>query len=376
MLRRLWSQEEGVVAPMAALLMVVLVGFAALALDFGTIYANRRALQNAADAAALAGAKDLENVVMGGTGSPATQALVWANKNGVPPPPAPATAGATCTADGKPSVTYNGRNAARGQYSWEVTTSKLVPLTFGPIIGLSQMCVSADAVAVITTGAEAKLFPYAINDNTTLPLTASPGTNQSCDPNNVPNNQYCFVLKEGAGGSTSGNFGILDFTCAGSQAKTSKYVNWVENGYGSAPGETIPITVSPASPWQVCTFTGNTSSGNSTIDNWIQSTLAAPPPTCPQGFISPNYTPDFRCPLIGLLPVLDHTYQNGTGSSGTVHIINFLVFEIVGLYQDQNGTGHQQIVGEFLQFAKAVGPTRLPDPNGQLSGALMIRLIQ
>jgi hypothetical protein len=249
-----------------------------------------------------------------------------------------------------------------------------VPLSFGSVIGMSTMCVTASAVAVVTTGAEAKLFPYAIYNNTTIPPTASPGTSQSCDPNNIVGNQYCFVLKEGAGGSAAGNFGILDFTCSGSQAKTTQYVNWVENGYGSAPGETIPTNVPPG-PWTVCTFTGNTSSGNSTIDDWIITNVNTPPPYCPKARIDPGYVADFRCPLIGLLPVLDSTFL-GTGSSGQVRIVNFAVFEIVGLDTTQNGTGHQQIVGQFLKWAAAVGPTRLPDPNGQLSGPVMIRLVQ
>src|SRR5919205_1052099 len=130
MLRRFASDESGVVAPMAALLIIVLVGFCALVLDFGTIYANRRALQNAADAAALAGARDLENQVLGGTGDPTRQALAWASKNGVP------AAGAQCTPDNTPTVTYNSQNATRGQYSWQVSTSKLVRLTFGSVIGV------------------------------------------------------------------------------------------------------------------------------------------------------------------------------------------------------------------------------------------------
>jgi hypothetical protein len=120
----------------------------------------------------------------------------------------------------------------------------------------------------------------------------------------------------------------------------------------------------------VCTFTGNTASGNNEIDNWIATNMASPPPTCP-----PYLYADVRCPLIGLLPVLSTT-QLGTGSSGTVQVVNFTVFEIVGLTQDKNGTGQQYIVGQFLKMAAAVGPTRLPDPSGQLNGPLMIRLVQ
>jgi Flp pilus assembly protein TadG len=52
------SNERGAVAITVALLMVVLVGFAALAIDVSALYQERRTLQNGADAAALAVAKD------------------------------------------------------------------------------------------------------------------------------------------------------------------------------------------------------------------------------------------------------------------------------------------------------------------------------
>src|ERR671926_91018 len=121
MLRRFASEEQGVVAPMAALLIMVLVGFCALVLDFGTIYANRRALQNAADAAALAGAKELEAQLLGGTGNPTGQAQAWAGKNGV----TNISIGAACTPDRKATVTYNNSSTNRPN-SWRVTTSRLV----------------------------------------------------------------------------------------------------------------------------------------------------------------------------------------------------------------------------------------------------------
>lgn len=48
------NDEGGAVAVLVALLMVVLMGFAAIAVDVGALYAERRELQNGADAAALA----------------------------------------------------------------------------------------------------------------------------------------------------------------------------------------------------------------------------------------------------------------------------------------------------------------------------------
>ena len=51
------QRQEGQTLVQVAILMVVLLAFAALAIDFGRIYLERRFLQNAADAGALAGAR-------------------------------------------------------------------------------------------------------------------------------------------------------------------------------------------------------------------------------------------------------------------------------------------------------------------------------
>jgi len=59
MSRELDGRQKGQVLVIAALAMVVLVGFLALAIDGGNAYAQRRLMQNAADAGALAGARAL-----------------------------------------------------------------------------------------------------------------------------------------------------------------------------------------------------------------------------------------------------------------------------------------------------------------------------
>jgi len=53
------SNEKGQVIVVLALAMIVLLLFAALAIDGGNMYTNRRIAQNAADAGALAGAQKL-----------------------------------------------------------------------------------------------------------------------------------------------------------------------------------------------------------------------------------------------------------------------------------------------------------------------------
>ncbi len=57
--RRRCSSEEGQVLIQVTLMLVVLLTFVGLAIDGGLVYAERRQMQNAADAAALAGAREL-----------------------------------------------------------------------------------------------------------------------------------------------------------------------------------------------------------------------------------------------------------------------------------------------------------------------------
>ena len=58
-LRQLVDNKRGAVAIYVAILLPVLIGFAALAVDVDHVYGVRNELQNAADAGALAGASDL-----------------------------------------------------------------------------------------------------------------------------------------------------------------------------------------------------------------------------------------------------------------------------------------------------------------------------
>ena len=73
------SQEAGQMLILFALSLPVLMGMMALVIDFGMIAHERRSLQNAVDAAALAGAIDLMD---GETDTVKTSALSYMDKNG------------------------------------------------------------------------------------------------------------------------------------------------------------------------------------------------------------------------------------------------------------------------------------------------------
>jgi len=83
-MRRLSAQrlrrDDGAVAVITALLMVALLGFAAVSVDVGANYAERRQLQNGADAAALAVAQE-SSCRTSATPTTTAQTLVQANVN-------------------------------------------------------------------------------------------------------------------------------------------------------------------------------------------------------------------------------------------------------------------------------------------------------
>ena len=58
---RVSEEQSGQALVMVGLMMMVLIGFVALATDTGFIWMNRRSLQNSVDAAALAGVQHLPN---------------------------------------------------------------------------------------------------------------------------------------------------------------------------------------------------------------------------------------------------------------------------------------------------------------------------
>ena len=80
--RSLLLDEGGAVAVLVALMLVVLVGFAAIVIDIGHLYENRRQMQSAADAAALAGAHEL--IVGADQATVLNTANEYAHRNDIP----------------------------------------------------------------------------------------------------------------------------------------------------------------------------------------------------------------------------------------------------------------------------------------------------
>lgn len=105
--------EHGQVLPLFALLLVALFGFSALAIDVSSAYASRRAYREAADAASLAGAQDLQTTTRAITSANQRSARQHAYQilhdrlNAGPP-----SADATCVGNTTQSFDFNFRDCA------------------------------------------------------------------------------------------------------------------------------------------------------------------------------------------------------------------------------------------------------------------------
>jgi len=162
--RRSRGQEAGQIIVIAALAMVAIIGGVALVLEAGNAYANQRITQNASDAVAHAGAAVLAQR-LGGTakddGDVAAAMQELADANGLTSHTGWYTdvKGAYIASTGLPA-TSPGEWIQVGSLALDmppppraqgvrVTGAKDVGTTFGRVIGISTIGVSADATAVM-----------------------------------------------------------------------------------------------------------------------------------------------------------------------------------------------------------------------------------
>jgi len=209
------SDERGATAVVFALLLVPILGFAAIAVDVGALYAERARLQVAADAAAIAVAQDCSRGTCGDMLATA-RSLVAAN-------------------DGDASAVQPVLNSV--PLSVTVTGRTPVQHWFAPVIGHDSTAVSASA----TVGWGAPSAGTAV-----LPLTFSWCSFKAQTGGGLPSTttqQTIFLTKSAglasctgpSGNVVPGGFGFLK-TDLGRCTSTSK----VGDNLNSEPGESPP----------------------------------------------------------------------------------------------------------------------------------------
>jgi len=163
------QNEKGAVIVLVAVLLVVLLGFAALAVDVGYLYSHRANLSKAVDAAALAGVQDLPDDATAAY----TVSESYANNNGVP----------------LDELTIQVSN----NDTVMVTAQRNVDLFFARVLGINDAPVGATATAKIKTkSGGTRIVPWGIQPEgefkygEEVVLKISPNND---DPNNTNNKQ-------------------------------------------------------------------------------------------------------------------------------------------------------------------------------------------
>ncbi|PNH81143.1 pilus assembly protein TadG-related protein [Arthrobacter sp. AFG20] len=144
-MRRVSGNEDGAVAVMTALLIVFLLGVAAIVIDVGMIYVERFQLQNGADAAALAIAQDC---AVGNCSQTAATATELAGKNAND-----GVSGATAVISDNNTVTVRTKTATPDG-------GTAVKHWLAPILGIDSTQVQAVAKASWGSPSKATVFPF------------------------------------------------------------------------------------------------------------------------------------------------------------------------------------------------------------------------
>lgn len=292
MLAKLKS-ESGVVMVIAALMLVTLLGAAAVAIDAGQVFLTRSQLQKAADAAALAGAQKLVMTGDSGAAEAAGEEYVASNLR------APYQSSLEC-------------DAGSGRFT--ATLAKEVNFLFAPILGFQKTTVNANSTAGASTVIKMKnIIPFGV-----LQQEFEFGQ------------QYTLKYGSGPGGSPfNGNYGALALGGNGA----SQYRENIKHGYQGAIAVEDQVTTEPGN------MAGPT-------DDGVSYRIGL----CTNGC---NYTTQIEanCPRVVIAPVID-SLPDGRGETTVVGFAAFFLEETV----QSESQGQKDVVGRFLRWA-ATGET-------------------
>lgn len=231
------DKERGAAAVLVAFCMVVLLGFTALAVDVGAMYAEKAQLQNGADATALA--------IAGQCAKGVSCPVAMSDPNN-----RLASANANDDSSGTFSVTQPSASSVRVETNAQAagSTADSFSLYFARVLGNESSVIHAAAVATWGTPSEAKTLPWTISEcvfkqflspsqlaefNSTGTFTGDPIPTRILlrYDQNVPTFPGCAAQN----GYAPGGFGWLD-TDGGCSAQ----IDIANSEVGSNPGNDLP----------------------------------------------------------------------------------------------------------------------------------------
>jgi Flp pilus assembly protein TadG len=296
-----------------ALTITLLIMCVAIVTDTGQIWINRRYLQNAADAAALAGVQQLPNDA-GGARSIACNYATTKN----------AVAGMTVACDGADITIFQSHSA---NDTIRVTTHKTVTPLIGGLFGWPNVAVNARASALVGSAYQACPFPI-FQTPEMLPAGQS-GTIGF----------YTLTALHLAGADNQkGNFLTVDVGSGANAILDAMVHNTCGQPIGptasTEPGGKIGKVVD-GFQWRVACATGGPTPNGTPA-------CPAGPSACPNpdataylvnGDLNPAITRD-NCTRLAILPIFPGPFSGYNGNT-TVTILGFAVFYIAGICPNQ-----------------------------------------
>lgn len=198
-----FKSERGQAFVLAAVAMVMVCGMAALVLDVGNWFRDKRRLQSTSDAAALAGAQLLPDNAAGAR----AQAMTYANQNG----------GDVAAANIVITSVYQANDTIA------VKAQRTSPGIFTKVLAIGDANISASAKARVGPPAQAlHVAPMVVHCN--HPLI------QNCNDDHTPQFNVPTTLDYDPMGAP-GAFGMLDLDGEGGTVGTSKEAAWIQSGF-------------------------------------------------------------------------------------------------------------------------------------------------
>lgn len=191
--------ERGQILMMSVLLLPILLGMTGMAIDIGTYADHRSSLQNAADAAAMAGARDLPS-----SSAATASAYAWGANNGI------------AAADMTVVVTPQGGTNPNPKI--RVTIEEGHTFHFMNVLGIKNKNVGASAAAIKTNpGGAGAVVPWAITEDIWLNSPVGTSVVLKYDANNVSNGNFGAIRIDGSGSAVyekSIKGGSTSYICA------------------------------------------------------------------------------------------------------------------------------------------------------------------
>lgn len=326
------SGERGVIVPMAALSMVAVILVVMLVIDGSHAYPQRRDMQNAADAASLAGTRALDKVKYSGQ--------AWT------------------TVD----ATVQSVAADNGAESAECTVITGTGATIGPCTDPTSIRAISAGVRVRTTDVRATSVSGMVEQDSVTARATAAATIQTF----VGGTGSPFIVcgnPEMDGWPLLGADGRIDPISAAAVGRIDLQAAQLKRcGAGAAfKGKIESGTVIGSLPADIAAENGNGFNQN------IQVQVLGASPCTPEDIDKISANQSISCDII--LPIADS--GSGNGTSITMHGVAWAIFRISG-----NGSGNPKYWGEFVgSNAYVSGGRTSTDVPGNGATPRVIRLI-